>query len=74
MDRLEAGEFREIFSMCFQGLPKAQASTFLLKEVQQETTEEVCKQLEISDQCDKHVCARSNRGILLPVPRLRFGL
>jgi RNA polymerase sigma-70 factor (TIGR02943 family) len=48
LDRLEAEEFREIFSMCFQGLPKAQASTFLLKEVQQESTEEVCKQLAIS--------------------------
>lgn len=48
LDRLEAEEFREIFSMCFQGLPKSQASTFLLKVVQQESTEEVCKQLEIS--------------------------
>ncbi len=63
LDRLEAEEFREIFAKCFQGLPKSQAATFLLKEVHEQSCEEVCKQLAISS---------SNLYVLLHRARLRL--
>lgn len=63
LDRLEAEEFREIFAKCFQGLPKSQAATFLLKEVHEQSCEDICKQLAITS---------SNLYVLLHRARLRL--
>ncbi|MDX1930238.1 MAG: sigma-70 family RNA polymerase sigma factor [Pirellulaceae bacterium] len=48
LDTLEREEFRVVFQDCLRKLPPTQASTFWLREVQQESAEEVCKALDIS--------------------------
>ncbi len=48
LDSIEREEFKVVFQDCLQKLPPTQASTFWLREVQQECAEEVCKALEIS--------------------------
>ncbi len=63
LDKLEADEFREIFNKCFKGLPSVQATTFHLKEVQQKSSEEVCKLMEINP---------SNLWVLMHRARLRL--
>jgi RNA polymerase sigma-70 factor (ECF subfamily) len=63
LDRLEAEEFREVFEKCFKGLPDTQAATFQLKEIEQKSSEEVCKLLEISS---------SNLWVLMHRARLRL--
>ncbi len=48
LDSIEREEFKVVFQECLEKLPPTQASTFWLREVQQECAEEVCKALEIS--------------------------
>jgi RNA polymerase sigma-70 factor (ECF subfamily) len=48
LDAIEQEEFRVVFQDCLKKLPPTQASTFWLREVQQESAEEVCKVLGIS--------------------------
>jgi RNA polymerase sigma-70 factor (TIGR02943 family) len=48
LDSVEREEFKTVFQDCLQKLPPTQATTFWLREVQQESAEEVCKALEIS--------------------------
>lgn len=48
LDSIERDEFRVVFQECLAKLPPTQASTFWLREVQQESAEEVCKALDIS--------------------------
>ena len=48
LDAIEREEFRVVFQECLKKLPPTQASTFWLREVQQDNAEEVCKVLGIS--------------------------
>ena len=48
LDSIERDEFKMVFQDCLKNLPPTQASTFWLREVQQERAAEVCKVLEIS--------------------------
>ncbi len=48
LDSIEQDEFKVVFQDCLEKLPHTQASTFWLREVQQESAEEVCKVLDIS--------------------------
>jgi RNA polymerase sigma-70 factor (TIGR02943 family) len=48
LDSIERDEFKVVFQNCLEKLPSTQASTFWLREVQQESAEEVCKALDIS--------------------------
>lgn len=48
LDSVERSEFRTVLNDCLDKLPPTQASTFWLREVQQESAEEVCKVLDIS--------------------------
>lgn len=48
LDAIEREEFRIVFQDCLKKLPPTQASTFWLREVQQDNAEEVCKVLGIS--------------------------
>ena len=48
LDAIEREEFRIVFQDCLKKLPPTQASTFWLREVQQDSAEEVCKVLGIS--------------------------
>lgn len=48
LDSIERDEFRALFQDCLKKIPPTQASTFWLREVQQESAEEVCKVLDIS--------------------------
>lgn len=48
LDAIEREEFRVVFQDCLKKLPPTQASTFWLREVQQDSAEEVCKVLGIS--------------------------
>jgi RNA polymerase sigma-70 factor (ECF subfamily) len=48
LDAIEREEFRVVFQDCLKKIPPTQASTFWLREVQQDSAEEVCKVLGIS--------------------------
>jgi len=63
LDSLERQEFWGILRKCLQGLPTRQADVFTLREMEQLTTKEICKELEIST---------SNLWVLLH--RARLGL
>lgn len=63
LDALEQAEFRDLFELCLEALPGNQAAVFVLKEVQQENTETVCKELEISS---------TNLWVLMHRARLRL--
>lgn len=63
LDAIEQGEFREIFRTCLEGLPGNQAAVFVRKEVQQESTEDVCKELRITS---------TNLWVLMHRARLRL--
>lgn len=63
LDALEQSEFRELFELCLQALPGHQSAVFVLKEVQQENTEAVCKELGISS---------TNLWVLMHRARLRL--
>lgn len=45
---LEKGEFSKILMACLGKLPKAWASVFTLKHVEEETSEDICKELDIT--------------------------
>jgi RNA polymerase sigma-70 factor (ECF subfamily) len=46
--RLEKNEFRKILMLCLDKLPKSWASVFTLKHIDEESSEQICKELEIS--------------------------
>ncbi len=48
LDAMEREEFKVVFQDCLEKLPPTQAATFWLREVQQESADEVCKALDIS--------------------------
>ena len=48
LDAIEREEFKVVFQDCLKKIPPTQASTFWLREVQQDSAEEVCKELGIS--------------------------
>jgi RNA polymerase sigma-70 factor (TIGR02943 family) len=48
LDSLELAEFRDIFQKCVGHLPKTQASAFVMREVEQKNSDEVCQTLSIS--------------------------
>ena len=45
---LESGEFLEILQRCIDALPKRQARLFMLRELFEEKTEKVCKELSVT--------------------------
>ena len=45
---LEDKEFREIFEKCSQRMPERTARVFMMREVMELTTEEICKELSIT--------------------------
>ena len=45
---LEKNEFRKILAVCLGKLPKTWASVFSLKHLDEESSEEICKELEIT--------------------------
>ena len=63
LDAIEREEFRQIFAKCLEGLPDNQSAVFVLREVQQQTGEEVCKVLGIS---------ASNLWVLMHRARIRL--
>ena len=48
ISNLEKNEFRKILAACLGKLPKAWASVFSLKHIDEESSEDICKELEIS--------------------------
>lgn len=47
-DSLEKGEFSKILMACLGKLPEAWSSVFTLKHMEEESSEEICKELDIS--------------------------
>lgn len=62
-DQLSRTQFFEILETCMQGLPPAQGRIFLMREWLELSTEEICKDLDIST---------TNAGVLLHRARLRL--
>ena len=60
---LERREFWAIFRKCLDGLPERQADAFVLREMDGKSSEEICKDLEVSS---------SNLWVLLHRARLRL--
>jgi RNA polymerase sigma-70 factor (ECF subfamily) len=48
LDSLEREEFWRILRGCLEGLPRRQADVFVLREMDDQGTEEICKELEIT--------------------------
>ncbi|MBI2478402.1 MAG: sigma-70 family RNA polymerase sigma factor [Planctomycetia bacterium] len=48
LDSLEREEFWRILRGCLEGLPRRQADVFVLREMDDQDTEEICKELEIT--------------------------
>jgi RNA polymerase sigma-70 factor (ECF subfamily) len=48
LDTLEREEFWRILSGCLEGLPRRQADVFVLREMDEQSTEEICNELEIT--------------------------
>jgi len=48
LDSLEREEFWRILRGCLETLPKRQADVFVLREMDDQTTDEICKELEIT--------------------------
>ena len=63
LDSLERQEFWRILRRCLDTLPSRQADVFVLREMDDQSTEEICKELEIS---------ASNLWVLLYRARLRL--
>ncbi len=63
LDTLEREEFREIFQKCVEHLPATQASAFVMREVEQKSSDEVCDTLAITP---------SNFWVLMHRARLRL--
>ncbi|QDU96502.1 sigma-70 family RNA polymerase sigma factor [Lignipirellula cremea] len=62
-DSLEREEFWQILQACLETLPVRQADVFVLREMEERATNEICKDLEISS---------SNLWVLLHRARLRL--
>jgi RNA polymerase sigma-70 factor (ECF subfamily) len=45
---LEDKRFREVFELCAQAMPERAARVFMMREVMEMTTEEICKELAIT--------------------------
>ncbi len=60
---LEAAEIREAIAGCLEDVPTSQRMTFILREVEGFSTEEICKILEVS---------RTNFGVLIYRARNRL--
>lgn len=63
LDTLEQAEFQEMLKKCLDRLPEQQASAFILREIDDESTDNVCKELEITP---------SNLWVLIHRARLRL--
>ncbi len=63
LDTLECEEFWQILRGCLQTLPARQSDVFVLREMEDASTEEICKDLEITP---------SNLWVLLHRARLRL--
>jgi len=63
LDALEREEFWRMVQACLETLPPRQADTFVLREMDDRTTEEICKELEITP---------SNLWVLLYRARLQL--
>ena len=63
LDSLEREEFWRILSRCLEGLPRRQADVFVLREMEEQSTEEICKELAISS---------SNLWVILHRARLQL--
>ncbi len=48
LDSLEREEFWKVLRSCMEGLPSRQADVFALRTMEQYSTEEICKELEIT--------------------------
>ncbi len=46
--KIEQGEFRKILAACLDKLPKAWSAVFSMKHLEEESSETICKELEIS--------------------------
>jgi RNA polymerase sigma-70 factor (ECF subfamily) len=64
-DSLEREEFWQILQACLDGLPSRQADVFALREMDDRSTEEICKVLDIS---------ASNLWVLLHRARVRLAV
>lgn len=65
LDSLERQEFWEVLRKCLTGLPPRQADVFALREMEQLSTDEICKELDIS---------ASNLWVLLYRARIRLSI
>ena len=63
LDSVDRDEFWPIFQECMSGLPDKQAGAFLLREVDELTTDAICKDLQVT---------ASNLWVLLHRARLRL--
>ena len=63
LDSIDREEFWPVFEQCMAGLPEKQAGAFLLREVDDRSTDEICKDLDVST---------SNLWVLLHRARLRL--
>ncbi len=63
LDSLERAEFKVIFEKCLRALPENQAKVFALKEIEEQSSEEVCQYLGISS---------SNLWVLMHRARIRL--
>lgn len=63
LDSIDREEFWPVFEQCMAGLPQKQAGAFLLREVDDRSTDEICKDLDVST---------SNLWVLLHRARLKL--
>ena len=63
LDSIEQEEFREILAHCLKGLPTNQSSAFILREIQERNSVDVCKELDVSS---------TNLWVLMHRARLRL--
>ena len=63
LDSIERGEFWQILRSCLEGLPERQADAFVLREIDEQETAEICKVLGVT---------ASNLWVLLHRARLRL--
>lgn len=63
LDSIEQEEFREILAHCLKGLPTNQSSAFILREIQEQNSDDVCKVLGVS---------ATNLWVLMHRARLRL--
>jgi len=63
LDSLEQAEFMEIFRRCLKGLPQNQAAVFVGREINEQTSDDLCKKLGVSS---------TNLWVLMHRARLRL--